>query len=121
MIAAGLPVITSRGCELSNLISNQGAGLIFDTGNWQGLGEQILNLAKKPDLCSRMAKAALDYAQNELSFAATTTPVRAWVQKPQLAPDKKSTDFRKKLQLLEFQTRSKIRQVIWQVANLDRV
>jgi hypothetical protein len=85
------------------------------------LGEQILSLAKNPDLCSRMAKTALAYAQNELSFAVTTAPVRAWAQKPQLAPDKKSTNFREKLQELEYQTRSKIRQVIWRVANLDRV
>jgi glycosyltransferase involved in cell wall biosynthesis len=120
MIAAGLPVITSLGCELSDLLGHHGAGLTFETGDWQGLGQQILTLAKDRDLYSDMAKTAFCYASNDLSFAATTTPVRAWVRDPQLAPDKVSANFQEQLQHLEYQVRSIVRQAIWRVAGLDR-
>jgi glycosyltransferase involved in cell wall biosynthesis len=120
MLAAGLPVITSTGCELSDLIDKQGAGLIFETGNWQGLGQQILTLAGNRELYQNMAETAFDYASHGLSFSATTKPVRAWVKQPQLAPDKKSTNLKEKLQHLEYQARAIVRQAIWRVASLDK-
>jgi glycosyltransferase involved in cell wall biosynthesis len=45
MIAAGLPVITSRGTELSYLLEDRGVALTFEVGDWQGLGQQIMTLA----------------------------------------------------------------------------
>jgi glycosyltransferase involved in cell wall biosynthesis len=120
MMAAGLPVISSTGCELSDLIDRQGSGLIFETGNWQGLSKQILALAQDQDLRRKMAQTALNYASNELSFATTTMPIRTWVQNPKLAPDKGASSFQTKLKQLEYQTRSVVRQAIWQVANYDK-
>ena len=121
MIAAGLPVITSLGCELSDLLSNKGAGLTFKTGDWGELGQQILTLAADYNLCHRMANAALNYARNDLSFAVTTNPIRTWVQKPLLAPDKGLVNFQGQFRHLEYHTRSFVRKFIWQVAGLDRV
>jgi len=120
MLAAGLPVITSLGCELSDLISNFGAGLTFESGDSQGMGRQILRLANDKELHSKMAKTAFSYASHDLSFANTTAPVRTWVREPQLAPDNTHTGGREKLHQLEYQARSIIRQVIWQVAGLDK-
>jgi glycosyltransferase involved in cell wall biosynthesis len=120
MIASGLPVITSLGSELSALLDQQGAGLTFVPGDQQGLGKQILTLAKDDHLCSQMAHRALSYARHELSFAATTAPVRAWVREPQLAPDKAPADFQKRLQQFEYQARATLRQAIWRLAGLDR-
>jgi glycosyltransferase involved in cell wall biosynthesis len=119
MIAAGLPVVTSLGCELSYLIGRHGAGLTFEPGDRQGLGEQILALARDRDLYATTAKRALDYASNDLSFGTTTIPVRNWVREPCLAPDKKPASFWTRMHRLEYQARSIVRQAIWRVAGLD--
>ena len=120
MIATGLPVITSLGCELSDLLSAQGAGLTFEIGDWQSLGKQILTLAADRDLHSDMTQSAFNYANNGLSFATTTAPIRAWVQEPKLAPDRKAVNFQEKLQHLEYRARSLMRGIIWRVASLDK-
>lgn len=121
MIAAGMPVITSLGCEISELLRDRGAGLAFAIGDWQDLGRHILTLSKNCLLRERMAKSAIDYANNDLSFAAATTPLRIWVRNPQVAPDKKPVTFKEKLGRLEYQTRSAARGIIWQIAGLDKV
>jgi glycosyltransferase involved in cell wall biosynthesis len=119
MIAAGLPVITSLGCELSDLLSENGAALAFRTGDWRGLGKQVLALATDRDRCIDMAQTALSYAANELSFSTTTAPVRAWVREPQLAPDRVS-GFQEQVRQVEYRARSAVRQVIWRVVGLDK-
>ena len=120
MIAAGLPVITSLGCELSYLLQDRGAALAFEAGDWRGLGEQILALARDRRRCSELARAARSYASNELSFSVTTAPVRAWVREPSLAPDKVPADLQEQLRRLEYQARAVVRQIIWRVAGLDK-
>jgi glycosyltransferase involved in cell wall biosynthesis len=119
MIATGLPVITSLGCELSYLLGNQRAGLTFEPNDWQGLGKQVLTLARDRDLCNEMAERALEYANNELSFRATTIPVRAWVRQPQHAPDTESGGLQKRLRRFEYQARCVVRRAIWRAAGLD--
>jgi glycosyltransferase involved in cell wall biosynthesis len=120
MIAAGLPVISSLGCELSELLGNRGAGLTFTPGSWQELGKQILTLARDRGLCSEMSETALNYASNELSFPTTTTPVRDWVRDPKPAPDKASASLGERLQHWEYQARALVRQAIWRVAGLEK-
>jgi glycosyltransferase involved in cell wall biosynthesis len=119
MIAAGLPVITSLGCELSDLLGRQGAGLTFETGDEQGLSQQILTLAGDEELRQQMAQTALQYASQELSFATTTIPVRQWVCVPRKAPDRGSANLKTWLQHFEYQARSVLRQAIWQMVGLD--
>lgn len=121
MIAAGLPVITSLGCEISELLRDHQAGLTFAIGDAQALGEQILKLSKNRNRCDQMAASALYYANNDLSFATTALPLRSWVQAPQPAPDKSPLTLRDQLGQLEYQTRSAVRGIIWQVAGLDKV
>ena len=121
MLAAGLPIITSLGCELSDLIYDHGAGLTFESGDWQAMGKQILTLTQNPDLHHQMSKKALDYAKQGLSFNTTTAALRVWVRNPQPAPDKTPINIHKQLRRLEYQTRSIVRQVIWQLAGLDQV
>ncbi len=118
MIAAGLPVITSTGCELSDLIDRKGAGLIFDTADAQGLGKQILYLATDRQKCTEMAQVALNYAQKDLSFGVTTMPVRNWVKNPAHAPDARGTFG---LKQFEYQARSMVRQLIWHFTGLGFV
>lgn len=119
MLAMGLPVVTSLGCELSDLIAKQGAGLTFESGDWKTMGQRIVQLASNEKLHQEMSAKALSYAQNELSFASTTQPVRNWVKSPRRAPDKSAPNLRNQIKLWEYQARSATRQLIWQIAGLD--
>ena len=88
MIASGLPVITSLGAELSYLLRDAGVALTFDVGDWEQLGSNLERMAADTELTRRMATAAYRYAQEDLSFATTTMPLREWVHDPSVAPDK---------------------------------
>ena len=80
MISAGLPVITSLGSELSGLLTNGATALSFEIGDWEGFGQQILTLSLNEQRRSELAANAMNFAQSQLSFSATTASVRAWVQ-----------------------------------------
>jgi glycosyltransferase involved in cell wall biosynthesis len=92
MMTAGLPVITSLGCELADLVRKAGAGLTFETGDWQAFGEHLIRLTNDNHLRDAMAQRALQYARHDLSFAITAQPLRDWVNAPSLAPDKGPRD-----------------------------
>ncbi len=99
MIAGGLPVITSLGAELSYLLRDAGVALAFDVGDWQQLGKNLERMAGDPGLAQTMASAAYRFAQEDLSFATTTLPLRSRV---------------------EHQARSTLRQTLWRLKGSDR-
>lgn len=120
MIAAGLPVITSLGSELSYLLQANEAALAFAVGDWQCLGDQILTLAQDETYRRQMAAKALQYATQDLSFYETTAPLRAWVQNPQKAPDHVNQNFQDRVKTWEYRGRALLRQIIWQLFGLEK-
>jgi glycosyltransferase involved in cell wall biosynthesis len=120
MIASGLPVITSLGAELSYLLRDRGAALTFEVGDWQGMGEQLIKLVQEPDLRDQMAYTAHEFANTVLAFAATTKPVREWVQNPRPAPDKAVHDLGLRLQQIEYRLRATLRQAMWRLAAAEQ-
>lgn len=120
MLAAGLPAITSLGCELSQLIEKHGAGLTFESEDWKSMGDQILSLASDNTLYTKVARNASSYANNELSFYSTTAPVRDWSRKPSKAPDKGYPNLSFRIKRLEFQTRSILRQLLWVFFSINK-
>ncbi len=120
MIAAGLPVVTSLGAELSYLLRDAGAAVTFTVGDSQALGTALARMAVDAELTACMAQRALRYAQRELSFAATTAPLRAWVAAPVPAPDRVPASIADRLRGGEYRARSVLRQVLWRVAGQDR-
>lgn len=120
MIGHALPVITSLGCELADLLEEWGAGLTFEPGDAQGLGRQVMALVTDGNLCRKMARAASNCAETECSFATTTIPVKAWVRKPQRAPDKRSVDLGERFRQREYQARALARRIVWRISGLER-
>ncbi|MFB3904383.1 MAG: glycosyltransferase family 4 protein [Acidobacteriota bacterium] len=120
MIAAGLPVITTEGTELSYRLQASRAALTFEVGRWDQLGTQILRLAGNQSLREEMAQAALRSAQSEFSFAKTTKPLRSWVQSPALAPDNASLRTTSRLDEARDKLRASLRGVIWQLTGADK-
>jgi glycosyltransferase involved in cell wall biosynthesis len=113
MIASGLPVITTSGTELSYMLYEKGAGLLFDYGNWESLSEHILSIAQDNGMQINMSQNALDYSCNQLSFANTTKPFLRWLEKPEKAPDNLPINKDYYFRSLEYKSRSILRQIIW--------
>jgi glycosyltransferase involved in cell wall biosynthesis len=120
MIAAGLPVVTSLGAELSYMLRDAGAASVFDVGDWQALGAAITDMAADAEGTARMAQAALHYAQHDLSFAATMQPLREWVVAPGRAPDQLPPSTSERLRNVEHRTRSTLRHLLWRIIDSDR-
>jgi glycosyltransferase involved in cell wall biosynthesis len=118
MAAWGLPSITSLGCELSYLLGDRGAAMTFQIGDWHTLGEHLVTLARERDKIIALAKAALNYARNDLTFLVTTYPIRSWVRNPHGAPDRVALPFREQGRTLEYAGRTALRKVIWRIAGL---
>jgi hypothetical protein len=88
MISAGLPVITTEGTHLSALLQRSGAALTFRLGDYSALSHHVVALAQDAARREQMAQRARRTASEELSFAATTAPLRDWVRAPRVAPDR---------------------------------
>ena len=120
LMAAGLPVITSLGCELSYFLQAKQAGLTFAVGDWQALGQHVLMLAQDKAGRRKLAEKALTCAANDLSFYTTTAPLRVWVQNPIPAPDKAAPDFQERVKQLEFRTRAMTRHALWKITGMEQ-
>jgi len=120
MIAAGLPVITSLGAELSYLLQEAGAALTFVVGDAAGLRQQILTLALDDDCRRQVAARAGHYATHDLSFYQTTAPLRAWVNQPSPAPDRRPQSWADVGQEWEHQARARLRWRLWQLTGRDK-
>ena len=120
MMSAGLPVITTEGCELSYRLRDHGAGLSFAAGDNHALAGHILSLSRDPERRDQLARRALECARADLSFAETTRPVRDWVKSPSLAPDRAASGAQHRITQATHRARAAARQMIWQLTGLDR-
>ncbi len=119
MIAVGLPVITTRGAELSHLLEQAGAAVGFTIGDWSALGQLVAGLAADRARCRALGARAQAYASETLSFAATTRPVREWVRQPQVAPDRVAATGSARLAQWEYQARARARRLLWRLTGQD--
>ncbi|MBN2209403.1 MAG: glycosyltransferase family 4 protein [Candidatus Coatesbacteria bacterium] len=88
MIAYGLPVITTVGCELSYDIRDHGLGLTFEIGDPVGLADALLQYGKDPEAGRRhYAIAALQHFRDHYTYEKTCKPLLEWLKKPRRSPD----------------------------------
>ena len=88
MIAYGLPVITTTGCELSYIIKENGLGLTFEIGDARGLADALLKYGKDPKAGRQhYATVALEHFRDHYTYAKTCEPLLSWLKKPRRAPD----------------------------------
>ncbi|MCP3962454.1 MAG: glycosyltransferase [bacterium] len=83
----GLPVLTTSGTEISEIIEEHDLGLTCSTGDAEGFAERLIWAARHRDELRSMAECAREYAHREFSYERTTRPMRAWAEAPYRAPD----------------------------------
>lgn len=120
MLSYGLPVITTLGCELSEIVEKEGLGLTFPIGDASRFRDQILALAADESKRQLIAKQAQEYVAHTLSIAETTRHFLNWAGKPYHAPDRKNSSNTVEPNAVEHYMRSVARGLLWNLWALER-
>jgi glycosyltransferase involved in cell wall biosynthesis len=103
MLAAGLPVVTTLGTEISRTIQGEGLGYAVPLDDSAALTSAICEMGEDEEKTRRMGQTARDFALAHYNYKATTRSLREWMKTPALSPDNrkkiegnaKETDFLK--------------------------
>jgi glycosyltransferase involved in cell wall biosynthesis len=115
MLAYGLPVITSTGCELSYQIPKRGVGASFTSGDAAGLACALLDLSASAEQLAKMRQTARALVAGDWSFGATTAALRAWVIAPDVAPDHRRDQVPSATVRLKHALRMRARLLLWRL------
>lgn len=95
MLKTGLPVVTTLGTEISQVVQEHQLGLTSPIGNLNEFRAQLEFAITYPDKMKEMGQTGRQYVKENYTFEKTSKPLREWVRNPKPAPDKA---FRKKSQ-----------------------
>ncbi len=84
---AGLCVLSSNVCELTEIMADAGAGYVFKPGDAEDLAGKIIFLAEHPGEVEATGKAGKKFGFREFGFSRTTASLQAWVGDPKASPD----------------------------------
>lgn len=87
MLAASMPVLTTLGTEVTDIIDEAGLGYVVPIGDVQGLADALVRAARHPAERKTMGIRAREYCQRHFTYAATTRQLVRWVEAPSRAPD----------------------------------
>jgi len=86
-MAAGLPVVMTRGTELSCELERAGVGWVVEQRNSKALGEAIIQCAHDRAEAKRMGERARGFVCEHYSIERTIAPAAEWAAQPAFAPD----------------------------------
>jgi glycosyltransferase involved in cell wall biosynthesis len=87
MMACGLPVLTTRGTEISEDLAEAEAAMLVPMRDPAALTDALMRLHEDPDLLCRLAERGREVVRSKCSPEATTGALRAWAEHPEIAPD----------------------------------
>jgi glycosyltransferase involved in cell wall biosynthesis len=85
---AGLCVLSSNVCELTEIIEKEKIGFTFKPNDSQDLANKLLFLSENKNLLKKTSEKAKKYAKENFNFLKTAKPVLEWLDNPVFAPDK---------------------------------
>ena len=84
---AGLCVLSSNVCELTEIIEREKIGFTFKPGDADDMAARILYLASHKGEVKQTAKRGKEFGMKYFNFDITTKPLQEWVAAPKFAPD----------------------------------
>jgi glycosyltransferase involved in cell wall biosynthesis len=84
---AGLCVLSSNVCELTEIMQNEKAGYTFLPQNPKDLAEKILYLASDLPAVKKTAAKGRQFGMENFNFDVTTKKLQDWASQPVFAPD----------------------------------
>ena len=86
-MAAGLPILMTRGTELSIELEREGIGWVVAPRDSRALGEKILELARDRERTARMGELSRQFVEQRYSIERTLEQLVRWAERPCFAPD----------------------------------
>jgi len=86
-MAAGLPVLMTRGTELSMELERAAVAWVVPPRDARALGEKVLEAARHRERTAQMGKQASRFVAEQYSVARTMKPLVQWAERPCFAPD----------------------------------
>lgn len=83
----GVPIITTLGTEISEIIQDQSLGYAVRAGDIVELADALLRAEREPAERRLQAARARAFALEHFSYDATTRVLLGWAEHPTLAPD----------------------------------
>ena len=87
MLRSGIPVLTTLGTEVTEILNDHQLALSFERGNPKSLAEQILWAAQHRGEIKSMGAQGQTFVLSEWSRVKTTLAVQAWAKNPTHSPD----------------------------------
>lgn len=87
MLAAGLPVLTTRGAEISDELVAGGYAIGCESGDPALLAEKIIEAYNSRESLPALGAKGRDYVLEQFSYERTTRELVAWAEAPAFAPD----------------------------------
>jgi glycosyltransferase involved in cell wall biosynthesis len=87
-LRAGLCVLSSNVCELTDLIEKEKIGYTFKPYDYKELGSKIIYLAGHLEDVKRTADVGAKYGLENFNFERTTLKLQKWAARPSYSPDK---------------------------------
>ncbi|MBN1868494.1 glycosyltransferase [Candidatus Sumerlaeota bacterium] len=87
MMAAGLPVLTTFGSEVSRSIDEAHCGVVCPPNDPLEVAHGILSMVQAPEQCHKIGERARTFALETFSPGHVVAPVREWAHAPSFAPD----------------------------------
>jgi len=84
---AGLCVLSSNVCELTQIIEDEGIGYTFRPHDSQDLCRKLLHLASHREETRSVGQKGRDYGLENFNFSTTTVKLKEWAASPCHAPD----------------------------------
>lgn len=85
---AGLPVITTSGDAVGEMVEKNGCGFTVPPSDPEALADKVLAVLTSSELRRQLAQNARLLAKNELTWKKVLEPLAAFCRQPQLAPDR---------------------------------
>jgi glycosyltransferase involved in cell wall biosynthesis len=87
MMAAGLPVLTTLGTELSEIISDNRLGYVVRIGKVQEFADALVRASKISPERRQLGQRGRTYAKENFSPEVICRPILKWAAAPSLAPE----------------------------------
>jgi hypothetical protein len=87
MAAEGLALVSTVGTEISEWLDDGQALLAAPMGDAESLAGAIEPWIEQPEHLQRLGERARHLMETDFSYAQTTRPLVAWLERPALAPD----------------------------------
>jgi glycosyltransferase involved in cell wall biosynthesis len=81
-ICRGIPVVCTRGAEISETIEKNHLGIVLPSGDGAAIAQALLRLSQNRRLCEDIVLAQKQWCENEGSAEEMYAPLMEWCRKP---------------------------------------